>query len=61
MGRRARGEGSFYQRRDGSWVAQLNEAYRYARTEQAARAMLYKLLAGAEESKPENITVDHGS
>ena len=57
MGRRARGEGSVYQRKDGSWVAQLNGVYRYARDEEAAKAKLYKLLAGAEEAKPENITV----
>jgi integrase len=57
LGRRARGEGSVYQRKDGAWVAQLNGTYRYARTEEAAKAKLYKLLAGAEESKPQNITV----
>jgi integrase len=57
MGRRARGEGSVYQRKDGSWVAQLNGTYRYARDEQTAKEKLYNLLAGAEESKPENITI----
>jgi integrase len=57
MRRRARGEGSVYKRRDGSWVAQFNGTYRYAKTEHEARAKLYKMLAGAEESKPENITV----
>jgi integrase len=57
MGRRPRGEGSVYQRKDGSWVAQLNGQYRYARDEDTAKQKLYKLLTGAEESKPENITV----
>jgi integrase len=57
VGRRAKGEGSVYQRKDGLWVAQLNGKCRYAKTEEAAKAKLYKLLAGAEESKPENITV----
>jgi integrase len=57
MARRGRGEGSVYQRKDGSWVAQLNGTYRYARTEEAAKARLYKLLAGAEAARPENITV----
>jgi hypothetical protein len=57
MRRRARGEGSVYKRKDGSWVAQFNGTYRYAKTEQAARQKLYAMLAGAEESKPENITV----
>jgi integrase len=57
MRRRARGEGSVYKRKDGSWVAQFNGTYRYAKTEQAARQKLYAVLAGAEESKPENITV----
>jgi integrase-like protein len=58
IGRRAKGEGSVYQRKDGSWVAQLNGTYRYARTEEAAKAKLYKLLAGAEEFKPQNISVE---
>jgi integrase len=57
MARRGRGEGSVYQRKDGSWVAQLNGTYRYARDEETAKQKLYKLLAGAEEAKPENITV----
>jgi integrase len=57
MGRRARGEGSVYQRKDGSWVAQLNGTYRYARDEETAKQRLYKLLAGTEEAKPDNITV----
>jgi hypothetical protein len=35
----------------------INGTYRFARTEEAAKTKLYKLLAGAEESKPENITV----
>ena len=59
MGRRAQGEGSAYQRKDGSWVAQLNGIYRYARTEEAAKTKLYKLLAGAEESKQQNISVEN--
>lgn len=57
MGRRAKGEGSVYQRRDGSWVAQFNGTYRYAHTEQAAKQKLYAMLAGAEAARPENISV----
>jgi integrase len=57
MKRRPRGEGSVYRRKDGSWVAQLNGTYRYAKTEHTAKQKLYKLLAGAEEARPENITV----
>jgi integrase len=57
MGRRAAGEGSIYRRKDGSWVAQLNGTYRYARDEQTAKQKLYKLLATAEEARPENVTV----
>jgi integrase len=57
MGRRAKGEGSVYQRRDGSWVAQFNGTYRYAQTEQAAKQKLYAMLAGAEAARPENISV----
>jgi integrase len=59
MGRRAKGDGSVYKRKDGSWVAHLNGTYRYARTEEAAKQKLYKLLAGAEESKPQNISVEN--
>ena len=57
MGRRTRGEGSVYRRKDGSWVAQYNGKYRYARTEEAAKKKLYALLTGAEGSKPKNVTV----
>ena len=57
MGRRGRGDGSVYQRKDGSWVAQFQGKYRYAQTEDAAKLKLYKMLTGAEESKPNNITV----
>ena len=35
----------------------MNGTYRYARDEATAKQKLYKLLAGAEEAKPENITV----
>jgi integrase len=55
--RRVKGEGSVYQRKDGKWCAQLNGQYKYAKTEEAAKAKLYKMLAGVEESKPQNITV----
>jgi hypothetical protein len=55
--RRSKGEGSVYQRRDGKWCAQLNGTYKYAKTEEAAKARLYQMLAGVEESKPQNITV----
>ena len=57
MGRRGRGDGSVYQRKDGSWVAQFQGKYRYAQTEEAAKHKLYKMLTGAEESKPKTITV----
>src|SRR5215217_9531281 len=57
MARRSPGEGSIYKRKDGLWVAQINGTYRYAKTEADAKAKLYKLLAGIEECKPENITL----
>jgi integrase len=57
MGRRGRGDGSVYQRKDGSWVAQFQGKYRYGQTEDAAKQKLYKMLTGAEESKPKTITV----
>jgi integrase len=57
MGRRGRGDGSVYQRKDGSWVAQFQGKYRYAQTEDAAKQKLYKMLTGAEESKPTTIPV----
>jgi len=57
MGRRNAGEGSVYQRKDGSWVAQFQGKYRYAQTEEAAKQKLYKMLTNTEESKPKTITV----
>ncbi len=57
MGRRGRGDGSVYQRKDGSWVAQFQGKYRYAQTEDAAKQKLYKMLTNTEESKPKTITV----
>ena len=54
---RGRGDGSVYQRKDGSWVAQFQGKYRYGQTEDAAKQKLYKMLTGAEESKPKNIPV----
>ncbi len=57
MARRQRGDGSCYQRKDGSWVAQYQGKYRYAQTEEAAKKKLYKMLSGEVESKPTNITV----
>src|SRR5215212_5019845 len=57
MARRKRGEGSCYQRKDGSWVAQFKGKYRYAKDEETAKRKLYAMLSGAEESKPSNITV----
>jgi integrase len=57
MGRRARGDGSVYQRKDGSWVAQFQGKYRYAQTEEAAKQKLYKMLTNTEEFKPKTITV----
>jgi integrase len=55
--RRPKGEGSVYQRKDGKWCAQLNGQYKYSTTEDGAKAKLYQMLAGVEESKPQNITV----
>jgi hypothetical protein len=60
MARRKRGEGSVYKRKDGSWVAQFNGNYRYAKDEDTAKRKLYAMLSGAEESKPSNITVATG-
>ena len=55
--RRKHGEGSIYQRKDGSWVAQFKGKYRYAKDEESAKRKLYAMLSGAEETKPANITV----
>jgi hypothetical protein len=57
MGRRSPGDGSFYQRKDGLWVARLNGQYRYSKDKTTAKAKLLKLLTDTEEVKPENITV----
>jgi integrase len=57
VARRKRGEGSCYQRKDGSWVAQFKGKYRYAKDEDTAKRKLYAMLSGAEESKPSNIIV----
>jgi hypothetical protein len=43
--RRKRGEGSCYQRKDGSWVAQFKGKYRYAKDEDAAKQKLYAMLS----------------
>ena len=48
MGRRGRGDGSVYQRKDGSWVAQFQGKYRYAQTEEAAKQKLYRMLTNTE-------------
>lgn len=57
MGRRNAGDGSLYQRKAGSWVAQYKGKYRYAKDKETAKAKLHAMLAGAEEVKPSNITV----
>ena len=48
--RRKRGarEGSVYQRKDGSWVAQFQGKYRYAKDRDTAKQKLYKMFSGAE-------------
>jgi integrase len=57
MGRREKGTGSVYQRKDRSWVAQYEGKYRYAKTKQEAKRKLRTLLQQADEVKPSNITV----
>jgi integrase len=57
MARRDPGTGSVYQRKDGSWVAQFDGKYRYAKTKQEAKKKLRHLLQQADEVKPSNITV----
>jgi hypothetical protein len=49
--RRPKGESSVYQRKDGKWCVQLNGQYKYSTTEDGAKAKLYQMLAGVEESK----------
>jgi len=39
-------------------VAQYRGKYRYAKDEESAKQKLYEMLAGAEESKPANVTVE---
>jgi integrase len=57
MGRRNAGDGSLYQRKDGSWVAQFKGKYKYSKDKDKAKEKLHKMLSGAEEVKPSNITV----
>jgi integrase len=57
MGRREKGTGSVYQRKDGSWVGQLDGTYRYAKSKQEAKRKLRTLLQQADDVKPSNITV----
>jgi integrase len=57
VGRRESGTGSIYQRKDGSWVAQLNGTYRYTKSKQEAKRKLRQLLQQADEIKPSSITV----
>jgi integrase len=58
MGRRMRGEGSVYERKDGYWVAQYKGRYRYAKTKQEAKRKLLELLkAGDVLQQPNSITV----
>ena len=56
MGRREKGTGSVYQRKDGGWVAQYRGTYRYARTEKEAERKL-TLLLGSSENPSGNTTV----
>jgi integrase len=44
MGRRMRGEGSIYERKDGYWVAQYKGQYRYAKSRKEAKQKLLELL-----------------
>ncbi len=56
MGRREKGSGSVYKRKSGSWVAQFEGKYRYAKTESEARKKLRLLLEQAEtENKPSSL------
>jgi len=57
VARRDSGTGSVYQRKDGSWVAQFEGKYRYAKTKPQAKRKLRQLLQRADEVKPSNITV----
>jgi integrase len=57
MTRRSPGDGSLYQRKDGLWVAQYQGRYRYSKVKATAKSKLRTLMAQAEASLPENITV----
>lgn len=57
MGRRAKGQGSVYRRKDGLYVAQYNGVYRYSKSEDGANEKLRKLIAGEDARKPQSITV----
>jgi integrase len=58
VGRRNAGEGSLYQRKDGSWVAQFKGKYRYAKTKKLAQQKLLELRTESEATNPKNITVE---
>ena len=56
MGRREKGTGSVYQRKSGSWVAQFEGTYRYAKTKSEAKRKLRLLLEQADtEDKPSSL------
>jgi integrase len=57
MPRRNAGEGSLYQRKDGSWCAQFQGQYRYAKDKDTAKAKLYAMLTATEQAQPKNITI----
>jgi integrase len=52
MARRMKGAGSVYERKDGYWVAQYKEQYRYAKTEREAKKKLLELIKAGETRKP---------
>jgi integrase len=58
MGRRSAGEGSIYQRKDRSWVAQYKGKYKYAKTKNLAQQKLLELRTQTEAVKPKNITIE---
>jgi len=57
VGRRSAGEGSIYQRKDSSWVAQFKGKYRYAKSKKLAQQKLLGLRTESEAIKPQNTTV----
>lgn len=55
--RRSKGEGSIYQRANGTYAAKYNGKYAYAKTRQEAVDKLHELIAGSKSPAPQEVTI----